>query len=144
MSSSFSQHNIIVIFSAMLSILQAGIRYSHFPEDRYNPGRQYKQKWQKCQKKKKYKVQEVCTLYLWFSNGRKSGKSFQKLWTINRTGEVWKPVGWKNLIGRCWKIWLTGRWCEGRFVRAALGSMKQARKGREGAEMKDGLRSQLC
>lgn len=29
-------------------------------------------------------------------------------------------------------------------MRAALGSMKQARKGREGAEMKDGLGSQLC
>lgn len=42
----------------MLSILQAGIRYSHFPDDHYNPGRQYKQKWQKCQKKKKIKYKK--------------------------------------------------------------------------------------
>lgn len=41
-------------------------------------------------------------------------------------------------------MWPTGRRCEGRFVRAALGSMMQARKGNEGAEIRDGLRSLLC
>lgn len=38
------------IFTNKLSIIMAVIRYSHFPKDLYNLGRQYEQKGQECQK----------------------------------------------------------------------------------------------